>query len=139
MAPSDHQVGHHQLARDFFVAIAAGDLPEYLVTDDMSAWTLTSGDADKARFQGGVKLLASIFGGTLHYTVNALTAEDDRVVAEVHSDGTLINGEAFHNVHVFSFRIRDGRIAWVGEYMNPFVVQEKIVPLLKAAMSKAQS
>ncbi|HEY8384586.1 MAG TPA: nuclear transport factor 2 family protein [Porticoccaceae bacterium] len=132
---SHDRSGHHQLARDFLDAIAAGELPEHLVTDDMSAWTLTSGDTDKARFRGGVKVLASIFGGTLHYTVKAMTAEEDRVVAEVHSDGTLIDGEAFHNVHVFTFRIRDGRIAWVGEYMNPVVVQERIVPLMMAAMA----
>lgn len=127
---------HHQLVRDFFAAIAQGELPEALVTEDMSAWTLTSGDTDQQRFRMGVKLLAGIFNGTLHYTINAITAEDDRVVAEAHSNGTLSNGVDFHNVHVFTFRIRDGRIAWVGEYMNPLIVQEKIVPLMQASMSK---
>ncbi len=127
---------HHQLVRDFFAAIAQGELPEALVTEDMYAWTVTSGDTDQQRFRMGVKLLAGIFNGTLHYTINAITAEDDRVVAEAHSNGTLSNGVDFHNVHVFTFRIRDGRIAWVGEYMNPLIVQEKIVPLMQASMSK---
>lgn len=127
---------HHQLVRDFFAAIAQGELPEALVTEDMYAWTVTSGDTDQQRFRMGVKLLAGIFNGTLHYTINAITAEGDRVVAEAHSSGTLSNGVDFHNVHVFTFRIRDGRIAWVGEYMNPLIVQEKIVPLMQASMSK---
>lgn len=127
---------HHQLVNDFFTAIARGELPDNLITNDMSAWTLTSGDTSRERFRGGVKMLAAIFGGTLHYTVNAITAEDDRAVAEAHSNGTLTDGQSFHNVHVFSFRIRDGRIAWVGEYMNPLPVQEKIVPLMQAAMQK---
>lgn len=128
---------HHQLIKDFFDAIARGELPDTLVTSDMTAWTLTSGDTDQKRFKMGVKLLASIFGGTLQYTINAITAEEDRVVAEAHSSGTLTNGNDFHNVHVFTFRIRDGRITWVGEYMNPFIVQEKIVPLMQAAMAEA--
>ena len=131
MSPS-----HHQLVKDFFAAIARGELPETSLTEDMSAWTLTSGDTDQARFRMGVKLLAGLFDGTLHYTIKALTAEDDRVVAETDSHGTLIDGTDFHNVHVFSFRIRDGRIAWVGEYMNPIIVQEKIVPLMQAGLQK---
>ncbi len=127
---------NHALVREFFKVIAAGELPETMVTDDMTAWTVTSGTFDKARFQGGVKLLAAIFGGTLVYTIDALTAEDDRVSAEVRSHGTLVNGDPFENTHVFLFRIRDGRIARVAEYMNPMIVQEKIVPLMQAAMSK---
>lgn len=127
---------NHQRVRDFFVAIAAGELPEHLVTPDMRAWTVTSGDFDRARFQAGVQLLSSIFGGTLLYTIDALTAEEDRVAAEVHSSGTLINGDPFQNTHVFTFRFHEGRISYVGEFMNPFIVREKIAPLIQAAMSK---
>jgi uncharacterized protein len=126
-----------RLVRDFFAAIAGGNLPDDLLTPDMSFWTVNSGSSDKARFQGAMKLLASIFGGTLVYTIDALTAEEDRVVAEVRSHGTLPDGEPFRNEHVFIFRIREGRIASVAEYMNQFIVREKIVPLLQAAMNKA--
>lgn len=128
---------NYQLVRDFFAAIASGDLRENLVTEDMTAWTATSGATDKARFQGGVKMLASIFGGTLVYTIDALTADEDRVAAEVQSHGTLAGGEPFHNTHVFVFRIRDGRIASVAEHMNQFIVRDKIVPLIQAAMAGA--
>lgn len=128
---------HHELVRNFFTALARGDLPDSLLTEDMTAWTLTSGDTDKARFQGGAALLASIFNGTLEYRIDALTAEDDRVIAECRSSGTLSSGERFSNVHVFSFRVRDGRIAAVAEYMDPVVVNEKIVPLIQAAISRS--
>jgi ketosteroid isomerase-like protein len=127
-----------QLVRDFFKAIAAGELPDALAAPDMMAWTVSSGDTDRARFQGGVKLLAAIFGGTLVYTVDVLTAEDDRVAAEVRSHGTLVSGEPFENSHVFLFRIRDGRIAWVAEFMNQFTVRDKIVPLMQAAMARGE-
>jgi ketosteroid isomerase-like protein len=128
---------NHQLVQDFFTAIAKGELPDNLVTVDMTFWSVNSGSSDRARFHGGVKILASIFGGTLTYIVDSLTAEEARVVAQVRSEGTLNTGEAFQNNHVFIFRLRDGLIASVAEFMNQFVVREKIVPLMQAAMAKA--
>lgn len=125
-----------QLIRGFFDAIAAGNLPDEIVTPDMSFWSVTSGTSDRARFHGGVKMLAAIFKGTLAYVIDSLTCEDDRVAAEVRSHGKLPDGEPFDNNHVFLFRIRDDRIAQVAEYMNQFVVREKIVPLMQAAMAR---
>lgn len=125
-----------QLIEDFFVAIARGDLPDELVTPDMTFWSVNSGTSDKARFRGGVKILASLFGGTLAYVIESLTAQDDRIAAEIRSHGTL-GGETFDNTHVFLFRIEGGRIAAVKEYMNQFVVREKIMPLLQAAMNRS--
>jgi uncharacterized protein len=127
---------NHLLVRGFFAALGKGQFPDDLLTPDMTLWTVTSGISDKARFQGGVLMLAAIFGGTLVYSIDTLTAEEDRVAAEVQSRGTLINGEPYHNTHVFTFRIREGRIAAVAEYMNQSIVREKIVPLLQATMTK---
>jgi len=127
---------NHALARSFFTALSNGNVPDDLLTSDMTAWTTTSGTTDKARYQGGIKMLATLFSGGLRYTVDSLTAEEDRVAAEVQSRGTLVNGDAFHNVYIFMIRIRDGRIASVAEHFNPAAVQEKIMPLLQAAMSK---
>jgi ketosteroid isomerase-like protein len=127
---------NHQLAQKFFAALSSGNVPDELLTADMTAWTTTSGTTDKARYQGGIKMLASIFSGGLAYTVDSLTAEEDRVAAEVQSCGTLLNGDTFHNVYVFMIRIRDGRIASVAEHFNPAAVTEKILPLLQLAMSK---
>lgn len=128
---------NHQLVRDFFAALSSGNLPDELLTPDMTAWTTTSGTSDKARYQGSVKLLGSVFNDGLTYTVQSLTAEEDRVAAEVQSHGTLVNGEVFQNTYVFVFRIRDGRIASAAEHFNPDIVREKIVPLIQAAMAKA--
>jgi uncharacterized protein len=127
---------NHQLVRHFFTAIATGNLPDNLLTSDMTFWSVNSGTSDKARFQGAMKILASIFGGTMVYNIDSLTAEEDRVVAEVQSRGTLVNGEAFHNTHIFLFRIHNARIASVAEYMNQFLVRDKIAPLMQAAMAK---
>lgn len=128
---------NHQLARDFFAALSNGNVPDDLLTDDFVAWTTTSGTwAEKPRYQGGIRLLASIFDGGLHYTVDSLTAEEDRVAAEARSSGTLINGEDFANNYVFMLRIRDGRLASCAEHFNPAPVREKLGPLLQEAMAK---
>lgn len=125
-----------QTVTDFLHAIAKGQWPEELVTADMTAWTLTSGEMSRDKFAGGIKLLAAIFSGTLSYLIDDIVAEGDRVVVETRSEGTLINGEAFHNVHVFSFFLQDGRIRRVAEYMNPQVVQAQVVPQMQALMAQ---
>ena len=129
---------HYDLARAFFRALETGDVPDDILTDDMSVWT-SGGSISKAPFQGAMKLYASIFSDGPHYTVDSLTAQDDRVAAEVRSDGTLVNGETFHNDHVYVFRIRDGRIAHMAEHMNELVTRDQIGPLMHAAMSKASA
>lgn len=126
---------NHQIVREFFAALSTGNMPDELLTDDMTAWTPTGGSFEKARFLGAVKILAALFGGDFKYTIDALTAEEDRVAAEVQSSGTFLDGEPFHNFHVYIFRIRDGRIAHMAEHMNEFMVHEKIIPRMQAAMA----
>ncbi|HMK85826.1 MAG TPA: nuclear transport factor 2 family protein [Steroidobacteraceae bacterium] len=125
-----------QLVRDFFTALSAGDLKDELFTDDVSIWTNTAGKADKARFQAGVKVLQSLFEAGYRYTVDSLTAEEDRVAAEAQARGKLKSGEDFHNTYMFMFRIRNGRIASIAEHGNSILVREKLVPLLQAAMRR---
>lgn len=64
---------------------------------------------------------------------DAVTAEEDRICAELHGHGVLINGEPYENTYFFAFRMRDGRIAHVSEHFNALIVQQKLVPLVGAA------
>ncbi|MGO9934905.1 MAG: nuclear transport factor 2 family protein [Steroidobacteraceae bacterium] len=128
---------NHQLVRKFFSALTSNSLSRELFTDDMTAWTTTSGRSEKEKYLAGVGILQSLFPAGLSYTIESLTAEEDRVAAEVQSRGTLVNGDLFQNVYVFMFRVRDGRIASVAEHFNPQVVRDMIMPLLQAATAKA--
>lgn len=129
----------HDLANRFFTALSAGSLPDDLLTDDMTAWTTSSGENwAKEKYQGGVKLVGSIFNGGATYVVDSLTAEDNRVAAEVHAHGTLVDGQVFENRYVFILQIRDSKIASVAEHFNPGPVMEKMVPLIQAALAKAK-
>jgi len=129
----------HRLAREFLAAVGRGHLPEELVTPDMTAWTLSGGDADLARFQAGVKLLAAVVAGELVYDIVAITAEDDRLVAEVTSDWPLVNGERARNHHVFAFRVREGRICHMAEYMDTAVPRDILGPAIQGLVAQMQA
>jgi ketosteroid isomerase-like protein len=129
---------NHQIARDFIAALQSGNLPATLFTPDAKAWTTTSGDTEVATYVGGVQVLSMLFRGGITYVIDAITAEDDRVVAEVHSYGTLVDGNDYRHTAVFIFRVRDGKITSVAEHVNAIIVQEKLLPLLQAAMAQQQ-
>lgn len=129
---------NHQVVRDFLAALGGGKLSDDRITSDFEGWTVLSGPVDRATYQRAFGIFATIFeGGGPTITIRSLTAEDDRVVAEFTSDGVLVNGDVYHNEYLFLFRVRDGRIAYVGEYFNPDVVREKIAPAMSAAMARA--
>ena len=133
------QSNHHQLAREFFAALTNGEVPDSLLMPDMTMWSTSSPTwSTKARFQAGIKLLASVFNGGLHYTVDSITAEEDRIAAEVQARGTLINGETYQMRYVFMLRVHDGRIASVAEHNDPVPVRERLGPLMQAVMARAK-
>lgn len=123
--------GATELVEAFFAAVAAGDLPDSLLTPDMTGWITTQGTMDKTSYQGLIRLLARMTDGPLRFTIDAVTAQDDRIVAEARSAGRLISGEDYAQTYVYVFRLRDGRIASVAEHYNALVAQEKLLPLMK--------
>ena len=120
---------NHAVAAAYLSAVTAGDLPDSLLTDDMTAWLTTQGPISKSDYQSAIRLLARMCQSPIRFTVDAITAEDDRVVIEAHSQATLIDGQEYANTYVFSLRVRNGRIAWVAEHYNPLIAQEKLFPL----------
>lgn len=126
-----------RLVHAYFAAVTAGELPDALLTDDMAAWTTTQGTMSKAAYQEVIRLLAHISEVPLRFTIDAITAEEDRAVAEARSEGVLINGEPYANTYVFAFRIRDGRIASIAEHFNALIVQEKMIPLVRPTAQDA--
>jgi ketosteroid isomerase-like protein len=120
---------NYAVAEAYLAAVTAGDLPDSLLTDDMTAWLTTQGTIPKAAYQGAIRLLAEMCQSPIRFTVDAITAQDDRVVIEAHSQATLVNGQEYANTYVFSLRVRDGRIAWIAEHFNALIAQEKLFPL----------
>jgi ketosteroid isomerase-like protein len=129
---------HHALIRRFFAELSSGKLSSELLADEMTVWSSSSGALGqaKAKYQFAVKLLQGLFPEGLAYQVLSLTAEDDRGAAEVLASGTLTNGERYENNYVFVFRIRGSQIVSIAEHFNVLTVQEKIMPLMAAAMAQ---
>jgi ketosteroid isomerase-like protein len=86
---------------------------------------------DKATYQGLIRLLARMCAKPLAFTIDALTAEGDRVVAEARSEGLLIDGQPYGNTYVFVFKVQGGRIAWIAEHYNALIITEKLIPVMK--------
>jgi ketosteroid isomerase-like protein len=118
------------LVHAYIDAVVAGDLPDELLTDDMTAWLTTQGTIGKQAYQDAVRWLASVMRERLRFTIDAITAEEDRAVVEARSQGVLINGEPYAQTYVFVLHIRDGRIAAIAEHYNALIAQEKLLPLM---------
>ncbi len=120
----------HHIVRAYFAAIEAGTLPDDLLADDFTVWTTTQGPLAKEQYQGAILLLAKLTDGSIRFTVDSITAEADRAVAEARATARLVDGSDYENTYVFVFRISDGRIRSIAEHFNPLVVIEKLVPLI---------
>lgn len=129
---------HHQLVHDFFNAISHGSLGDDLLSRDMTAWTLSSGDMDRARFVGGTLAMAAAVQGELRYDILSITADDARAVAEVTSDWPLINGQRACNRHVFVLTLSGDKITHVSEYMDPRVPREILGPVIQQIMQQTR-
>jgi ketosteroid isomerase-like protein len=127
---------NHRLARAYIDAVTAGDLPDSLLTDDMTAWLTTEGPISRQRYQQAIHLLRAMLAEPIQFTIDAITAEDDRAVIEARSRGKLIDGNNYAQTYIFALRVRGGRIAHIAEHYNVAVVQEKLLPLMAQMLKK---
>lgn len=113
-----------QTVKSFFNAISAGSTePAFALIADNATWWMpgdlpVSGGKTKDQYLATLTAISAEFPDGLTYTVHGLTAESDRVAAEVVSTGTHLNGKAYNNNHHFLFTVRDGQILAVNEYMD---------------------
>jgi ketosteroid isomerase-like protein len=124
---------NHVPARRFMEAFFAGKLTDEYLTDDMAVWTTLGPIADRSIYAPTVNMIMAVFqqeGASFEYTIDAITAEDDRVVLEVHARGVFPDGVDYANTYVFVLRMRDGRVASICEHFNPLPAMEKLFPRL---------
>ena len=129
---------HQQLVTEFFAGVTVGKVDDSILSPELTFWSITSGESDKARFELGMRALFAVVDGQITYDIKSITAEDDRAVAEIHSHGRLIDGHDFDNNHVFLFTIHNGLIEHVREYMNQEVVRNYVAPLMQKYLASLQ-
>jgi len=71
-------------------------------------------------------------GGGIRFTLHAMTAEGDRVAAEVESYAELVSGTVYNNKYHMLFEMADGRIRVVKEYGDTLHAKEVFGSLLSA-------
>lgn len=119
-----------QIILDFYDAGARGDLEAglTLLADDVT-WT----NIDSTRFSGAFRgkqaliddLLGPLFSrlkAGITSELEALTAEGDTVVAQTKGTAETHDGTPYNNTYCQVFRVRDGKIVEVKEYMDTALV-----------------
>jgi hypothetical protein len=113
-----------QIARDFMDAMSSGEAKRILgcYTDDVRVWTAGSlpfsGPHDRAESEALCDGLLGAFPKGLQFSIQAMTAEGERVAIEAEGIGTHASGKVYHQQYHFLLIIRDGKIAQMKEYFD---------------------
>jgi ketosteroid isomerase-like protein len=127
-----------QIVREFIKALGEGDVAHLgtLLTQDVAAvctgTSVLSGTRSYSEVCSAAGMLKSVAPQGIDFQILHLTAEADRVAAEVAGKATLINGTPYNNQYHFLFFLRDGRIFKITEYMDTKLVDAALGPLLRA-------
>ena len=114
------------LVQSLFDLVNAGNVPAFMdhLADDVR-WTNIGTTAHSGTFEGkdnvATELLGPVFeklDGGLSATVHRLIAEGDYVVVESSGEAVTKTGRAYNNTYCHVFRIVDGKIQEVTEYMD---------------------
>jgi uncharacterized protein len=121
--------------RRFVAALGSGDVEALraLMTEDIEAvctgTSLMAGTRRHADIVGAAALLGQMTKAGINFHIVELTAEADRVSAEIEGQSTLVNGQSYNN----QFYLRDGKVCRMKEYMDSLLVENTLGPLVRAA------
>jgi uncharacterized protein len=129
MTPEQRNKQHVQ---EFFAAMNAGDVQKIVAAYAEDGYlqtmgrTLISGKYTKAQIQGAAGQIYEVFPQGIRFTIDAMTAEGERVAVEAHSHGSHVSGKVYTNEYHFLFEFRAGKVAVLKEYMD----SERITDIL---------
>ncbi|MDS0139880.1 MULTISPECIES: nuclear transport factor 2 family protein [unclassified Amycolatopsis] len=128
-----------QLLKTAFDAWATGDIRPLLaaMADDVT-WTVGGHNSWSGTFRGKDSVrrdllgpLGAQFEGTYTSTASRFVAEDDVVVVETQGSVATKAGARYDNKYCFVFRVEDGRIREITEYMDTQLVAEVLPELAR--------
>jgi ketosteroid isomerase-like protein len=99
-----------------------------LVTEDFQWWSPGSGYFNAQQMNAVIGTLDSIMPRMPDMTIDATTAEGDRIALEVSGKCELSNGRRYDNMYHFLILLRDGRVQLVKEYLDTKVAHEAFGP-----------
>ncbi|MEV6873511.1 nuclear transport factor 2 family protein [Amycolatopsis sp. NPDC051128] len=128
-----------QLLKTAFDAWATGDIrPLVAAMADDVVWTVSGHNSWSGSFRGKDSVrrdllgpLGEQFDGIYTSTASRFVAEDDVVVVETRGSVATKSGARYDNEYCFVFRLQDGRIREITEYMDTQLVAEVLTDLAR--------
>jgi ketosteroid isomerase-like protein len=119
-----------KLLEAIYAGMAVGD--SRLLVESMAEdfrWILSGQISWSRVYEGKAAVLAELFKplrdrieGRIKTIPTRIIAEDDIVVVEAHGDNVTRKGARYDNRYCFVYRVRDGKLAEVTEYMDTDLV-----------------
>ncbi|HKT52727.1 MAG TPA: nuclear transport factor 2 family protein [Candidatus Angelobacter sp.] len=123
-----------RLLEKIFSELAVGNSRFFVdaMADDFS-WTVTGTTRWSKKYAGKAVVLSELFGtltsrmdGRIKTIPDRFIAEDDHVVVEAHGSNTTKSGKPYNNRYCFVFRVSDGRLKEVTEYLDTELVSSAL-------------
>jgi uncharacterized protein len=113
-----------QRVREFFDILNRGDVEALYAAYapegglETMGHTLISGRFTREQIRGAAGQIFQVFPQGLRFTIDAMTAEGERVAVEAHSQGQHVSGRSYGNRYHFLFVLRAGSVLLLREYMD---------------------
>ena len=123
-----------EAVRRYLSAMASGDSSlSDLLSDDVSWWVPPSSPLGGLK-EGKARVLELMASGVGLYDmsvpfeieVEAVVAEGDWVAVQMVMNARTAKGQPYHNHYHFAFRLRDGKICAVKEYVDTLYAQRML-------------
>lgn len=107
---------------EFFRRAEVGEDILAMIDDDVVYWVpgtwKLAGTYTKAELGPLFGTVFSMLATLPKFTIHNITAEDDRVAVDASSSASFKDGRAFGNTYHFLFRLRNGKLIEVKEYLD---------------------
>jgi ketosteroid isomerase-like protein len=119
----------------FFSAAQQGQDIMAFMTEDIVWWVpdhwALGGSYTRPQIMPMLLAAFALFAQPLRFSINHITAEDDRVAVDCDGAAVFRDGTPFNNTYHFLFRLERGRIAQIKEFMNTAYVSKMFAGRLR--------
>ena len=123
-----------ELLERIFSALSVGNSRPFVeaMADDFS-WTVTGTTKWSKKYAGKSVVLGELFGtltsrvdGRIKTIPDRFIAEGELVVVEAHGSNTTKSGKPYNNRYCFVFRVSEGKLKEVTEYLDTELVSSAL-------------
>jgi ketosteroid isomerase-like protein len=122
---------NRRLVEAIFADLARGDARRFVDSmADTFSWTIGGTTRWSRTYEGKAAVTGELFGalqaridGRIRTIADRIFADGDRVIVEAHGDNVTAKGERYDNRYCFVFRVDEGRLQSVTEYLDTALVE----------------